>query len=75
MKPFATVPNASSPDRATVRASKVEATHALGAGRGRTTRVTLPDGYVVTLVGAVGKTDAVRAAQDIKATGLATEEK
>lgn len=74
MKPFKTTCSTAVPDRATVRASKVEATHAFGAGRGRTTTVTLPDGYTITFVGPLGKIAAVRNALECRATGRVTSE-
>jgi hypothetical protein len=70
MHPFRAVVQVPVPSREYVRACKLEA---LSTRRGRFTRVTLPDGFVQTFVGALGKTEGVRNALEAKARGDRSE--
>jgi hypothetical protein len=70
MHPFRTTLQVPAPSREYLRGCKLEA---LSTRRGRLTRVTLPDGFVVTFVGAVGKTDGVRNALAQRARGYRSE--
>jgi hypothetical protein len=70
MHPFRAFLETRTPSRSYLRTCTLEA---LSTRRGRFTRVRLPDGFVITFVGAVGKTEAVRNALEQQARGATSE--
>lgn len=58
------------PDYASVRAAKIDR---VSSSYGARTVVTLADGYKVTLLGRLGKGDAVRCALRLRADGCTSE--